>query len=62
MIYSDCHRQIHAIYTNQELAMRLTSIEKLQQDKKLAKFIRFIKKQPFTKRISVIKLRERQRK
>lgn len=28
---------------NQELGIRLTSIEELQQDEKLAKFIRFIK-------------------
>ena len=29
-ICSDCHRQIHALYTNKELAIRLDSIDKLK--------------------------------
>ena len=32
MICSDCHRQIHALYTNQELALRLFSIDPLKND------------------------------
>ena len=56
MICSDCHRQIHALYSNQELALRLFSIEALKNDEKLKKFIRFIKKQPAMKRAVVTKL------
>ena len=59
MICSDCHRQIHASYSNQELALRLFSIEALKSDEKLKKFIRFIKKQPASKRISIAKSRDR---
>ena len=59
MICSDCHRQIHASYSNQELALRLVSIEALKSDEKLKKFIRFIKKQPASKRISIAKSRDR---
>ncbi len=62
MICSDCHRQIHALYSNQELALRLCSIEALKNDEKLKKFIRFIKKQPVSKRTSVAKSRKRKRK
>ncbi len=62
MICSNCHRQIHALYSNQELALRLCSIEALKDDEKLKKFIRFIKKQPASKRTSVAKSRERKRK
>ena len=62
MICSDCHRQIHALYSNQELALRLFSIEALKNDEKLKKFIRFIKKQPATKRAVVTKSRDRKRK
>ena len=39
MICSDCHRQIHTSYSNQELALRLFSIEALKSDEKLKKFI-----------------------
>lgn len=59
MICSDCHRQIHASYSNQELALRLFSIEALKSDEKLKKFIRFIKKQPASKRIPIAKSRDR---
>ena len=59
MICSDCHRQIHASYSNQGLALRLFSIEALKSDEKLKKFIRFIKKQPASKRISIAKSRDR---
>ena len=59
MICSDCHRQIHTSYSNQELALLLFSIEALKSDEKLKKFIRFIKKQPASKRISIAKSRDR---
>lgn len=62
MICPDCHRQIHALYSNQELALRLFSIEALKNDKKLKKFICFIKKQPATKRTVVTKSKDQKRK
>ncbi|KYG31124.1 HNH endonuclease [Priestia endophytica] len=41
-----CHKQIHALYTNDELAVRLNTIPNLQQDEKISKFIKWIRKQP----------------
>ena len=39
LICSDCHRQIHVMYTNRELALRLSSIQALKQDENFAKFL-----------------------
>ena len=41
-ICSDCHRQIHALYTNKELAIRLDSIDKLKNNEKIHKYLKFI--------------------
>nr|WP_275980370.1 HNH endonuclease [Halalkalibacter alkaliphilus] len=41
-----CHKQIHAIYTNKEIAFRLMTLERLQGDEQLKKFIKWIQKQP----------------
>ncbi|PAE17404.1 hypothetical protein CHH91_04110 [Virgibacillus sp. 7505] len=46
MICIPCHKQIHALYTNEELAARLPSIEDLRADEKLSKYIKWIRKQP----------------
>jgi hypothetical protein len=34
-----CHKQIHALYTNKELAIRLMTLERLKDDEELKKFI-----------------------
>lgn len=44
-----CHKQIHALYTNGELAVRLNTIDLLRKDEKIAKFLKWIRKQPSTK-------------
>lgn len=41
-----CHKQIHALYSNSELAIRLNTIERLQDDPEMKKFLNWIKKQP----------------
>ncbi len=41
-----CHKQIHALYDNTELAIRLNSIEQLKEDSKIIGFIKWIQKQP----------------
>ena len=56
-ICSDCHRQIHALYTNKELAIRLDSIDKLKNDEKIHKYLKFIKKQPASKIATIKKSR-----
>jgi len=44
-----CHKQIHALYSNEELAARLNSITLLQHDEQIHNFIKWIRKQPPTK-------------
>ncbi|KFZ41757.1 HNH endonuclease [Anoxybacillus flavithermus] len=56
-----CHKQIHAIYTNEELASRLYTIERLQCDEQIASFVRWIRKQP-AERIPKIKKAKRQKR
>ncbi len=58
-ICSDCHRQIHALYSNKELAIRLNSIQALQEDEQLKRFVKFIQKQSSRKKIRVKKAQSR---
>lgn len=57
-----CHKQIHALYTNEEIAARLTTLRELRGDEKLAAFIKWIRKQPSTKIMKIKKSNERKRK
>jgi 5-methylcytosine-specific restriction enzyme A len=57
-----CHKQIHAIYMNAELAVRLNSIELLQQDDKIRKYLKWIRKQPSSKLTKARKSNERKLK
>lgn len=53
-----CHKQIHNTYTNVELALFLNSITRLRDDDKLKSYLKFIKKQPSTKKIKVKKTKK----
>jgi 5-methylcytosine-specific restriction enzyme A len=57
-----CHKQIHALYNNEEIAARLTTVPELRADEKLASFIKWIRKQPPTKIMKIKKSKERGRK
>ena len=57
-----CHKQIHALYRNEEIATRLTTLPDLRADEKLASFIKWIRKQPSTKIMKIKKSKERRRK
>lgn len=57
-----CHKQIHALYTNQEIAARLTTLEELRRDEKLARFVKWIRKQPASKIMKIKKSKERMRR
>lgn len=48
-----CHRQIHALFSNKELARELDSIEKLRAHPAMEKFLTWVKKQDPNKRIKV---------
>ncbi|WP_020619403.1 HNH endonuclease [Paenibacillus daejeonensis] len=48
-ICSACHRQIHALYTNRDLVDReLTTVAALQADPEMARFLKWIAKQPLS--------------
>lgn len=57
-----CHKQIHALYTNKELAMRLNTIQSLEHDERISKYLRYIRKQPPTKSVTIKKSRALRRK
>lgn len=46
MICTPCHRQIHRIFKEKELAFELNSIEKIASHPEVKKFVKWIKKQP----------------
>ena len=56
-----CHRQIHALYSNKELAVRLNTIEQLRADEKIWRFIKWIRKQRGEKRVKVRKSKTKKR-
>lgn len=41
-----CHKQVHALYSNYELASRLYSIPRLRDEEKIKRYLKFIKKHP----------------
>lgn len=45
-----CHGMVHATFTNQTLAAAFPTIDELRQAPELAKFIRWVRKQPTTRR------------
>ncbi len=51
----DCHRQIHALFTNKELAVRLNTLELLENDEKIRRYLKYITKQSPTKKVSIKK-------
>ncbi len=57
-----CHKQIHALYTNVELADRMNTIERLRDDEMIKKFVKWIQKQPASKLITVSKSKDRRHK
>lgn len=57
-----CHKQIHALYTNEEIAARLTSIEQLKKDEQLSRFLKWIRKQPSSKVMKLKKSNQRKQK
>jgi 5-methylcytosine-specific restriction enzyme A len=42
-----CHKQIHALYTNEQLVGQgLTTIVELQREERMASYLRWVRKQP----------------
>lgn len=57
-----CHKQIHALFTNEELAASLNSIDLLRMNPQIHKFLRWIKRQPPKRLPRISKSNERKRK
>lgn len=57
-----CHKQIHALYTNDELAIRLNTISELRNDHKLASYVKWIRKQPSSRLVRTKKSNERKKR
>ncbi|WP_394231755.1 HNH endonuclease [Niallia oryzisoli] len=57
-----CHKQIHALYNNEEIAARLTTLQELRNDVKLSSFIKWLRKQPPTKIMKIKKSNQQKRK
>ncbi|UOQ92793.1 HNH endonuclease [Halobacillus shinanisalinarum] len=51
ILCSACHRQIHALFTNEELAGFYHTLERLADHPDMAKYIRWVKKQDPEKKI-----------
>jgi 5-methylcytosine-specific restriction protein A len=52
-ICSGCHRQIHALFTNRELADEFNSVEKLRAEPRMAGFLNWIRKQDPSRHVRV---------
>jgi hypothetical protein len=48
-----CHKQLHALFPNHELAMRLDSISALREEARVVSFLKWLRKQPGTKAVRV---------
>lgn len=46
-----CHKQIHSLYTNEEIAARLHTISQLSDDPQIKRFVKWIRKQPPSKMV-----------
>ncbi|RSD29327.1 HNH endonuclease [Mesobacillus subterraneus] len=57
-----CHKQIHALFTNDELAAGLNTIESLRSHPKIHAFVKWIKKQPSSRLPRISKSNSRKRK
>lgn len=49
----DCHRQLHALFPNRELAERLDSISALKAEPRVADFLAWLRKQAGSTRIRI---------
>jgi hypothetical protein len=52
-ICSACHRQIHALFSNLQLADEFSSLERLRDEPRMRKFLAWIRKQDANKAIKV---------
>lgn len=46
-ICRDCHRQIHALFSNKVLETEMNSYEAIIADERFAKYVKWVRKRPF---------------
>jgi hypothetical protein len=61
-ICRDCHKTIHALFSNKELAKGLNTVEALLENEEFAKALTFLRKQDPTSRTRVKQSRNRRRR
>ncbi|WP_419882056.1 HNH endonuclease [Peribacillus sp. B-H-3] len=59
LLCKPCHKQIHALYSNKELAVRMYTIGLLQDDEEIKKYIKWIRKQPPQKLVKTRKSKQK---
>ena len=52
-ICSACHRQIHALFSNAQLHDEFNSLERLRDEPRMQRFLRWVQKQDPNKRVRV---------
>jgi hypothetical protein len=57
-ICSACHRQIHTLFDNRELAQDLNTIDKLREHPDFNRFLKWVQKQDAGRRVKVSRKRE----
>ncbi|WP_027481344.1 HNH endonuclease [Deinococcus pimensis] len=50
---SACHRQIHALYSNEHLERELGNLDRLRDDPQVQRFVKWVRKQAPARRVSV---------
>src|ERR1700746_1258222 len=50
LLCGQCHSMVHATYTNRTLAGQYASLDELRQAPELEKYVRWVRKQPATRR------------
>lgn len=50
-ICSDCHRQVHALFTNKQLDHEFNSVEAIMADERFAKYVKWVAKRPADRRM-----------
>ncbi|QHE51382.1 HNH endonuclease [Pontibacillus sp. HMF3514] len=57
-----CHKQVHAWFTNEELAGFYNTLDRLKDHPTMEKYLKFVKKQPTDKKITIKKSNRKKRK
>src|SRR4051794_9935462 len=59
LLCSQCHSMVHCTYTNGTLAGQYATLDELRQAPHLQKYIRWVRKQPATRRLRNAKRKDR---